>query len=402
MQGLTLQPDFQYFWNPGGHSGNPDEPDTADTQCRRFRPAYDCQLLKCAAKSSVDTGNKRRMTFREVVDGAVQWLRGPRCARCARMSDMRPILIAGPTASGKSGLALRLAEHVGGVVINADSMQVYRELRILTARPGPAEEGRVPHALYGFVPGDESYSAGRYAADVVRILEDAHHEGRRPIIVGGTGLYFKTLTEGLSPIPPIPDDVRAHWRREAAEKGAAHLHDVLMTRDGEMGGRLASGDTQRVVRALEVLDATGVSLAEWQRRPRVPVLDFADTIPLVVSIERDELARRIDTRFAQMTEAGALEEVLQLKALDLDPSLPLMTALGRAPSAPAPRGEVIARGGDCRRPARDAPVRQTAGDLGAWQYDCVASLYPRNKCKQQAPISFLLFSAVIDPSVSRP
>jgi tRNA dimethylallyltransferase len=247
------------------------------------------------------------------------------------MSDMRPILIAGPTASGKSGLALRLAEHVGGVVINADSMQVYRELRILTARPGPAEEGRVPHALYGFVAGDESYSAGRYAADVARVLEDARREGRRPIIVGGTGLYFKTLTEGLSPIPPIPDDVRAHWRREAAEKGAAHLHDVLTTRDGEMGGRLASGDTQRVARALEVLDATGVSLAEWQRRPRVPVLDFADTIPLVVSIERDELARRIDARFAQMTEAGALEEALQLKALDLDPSLPLMTALGVRP-----------------------------------------------------------------------
>jgi tRNA dimethylallyltransferase len=247
------------------------------------------------------------------------------------MSDMRPILIAGPTASGKSGLALRLAEHIGGVIINADSMQVYRELRILTARPGPAEEARVPHALYGFVPGNESYSAGRYAADVVRMLEDARHEGLRPIIVGGTGLYFKTLTEGLSPIPPIPDDVRAHWRREAAEKGAAHLHDVLTARDAEMGGRLASGDTQRVVRALEVLDATSVSLAEWQRRPREPVLDLADTIPLLVSIERDELSRRIDRRFAQMIEGGALEEVLQLKALDLDPSLPLMTALGVRP-----------------------------------------------------------------------
>ena len=135
------------------------------------------------------------------------------------MSDMRPILIAGPTASGKSGLALRLAEHLGGVVINADSMQVYRELRILTARPGPEEEARVPHALYGFVPGSESYSAGRYAADVSRVLEDARREDRRPIIVGGTGLYFKTLTEGLSPIPAVSEDVRAHWRTRSGGKG---------------------------------------------------------------------------------------------------------------------------------------------------------------------------------------
>lgn len=247
------------------------------------------------------------------------------------MTDLRPILIAGPTASGKSGLALRLAEQLGGVVINADSMQVYRELRILTARPGPEDEARAPHALYGFVAGTESYSAGRYASDVARVLEDALREGRRPIIVGGTGLYFKALTEGLSPIPAIPDDVRAHWRREAAEKGAAHLHDVLMARDAEMGGRLANGDTQRVVRALEVLDATGTSLAEWQRRPREPVVGLADAIPLVVSIERDELARRIDARFAQMVEEGALEEVLQLKALELDPALPLMTALGVRP-----------------------------------------------------------------------
>ncbi len=135
------------------------------------------------------------------------------------MTDLRPILIAGPTASGKSGLALRLAEQLGGVVINADSMQVYRELRILTARPGPADEARVPHALYGFVSGAESYSAGRYATDVAQVLENAQREGRRPIIVGGTGLYFKALTEGLSPIPAIPDDVRAHWRSVAADHG---------------------------------------------------------------------------------------------------------------------------------------------------------------------------------------
>lgn len=247
------------------------------------------------------------------------------------MSDMRPILIAGPTASGKSGLALRLAEHLGGVVINADSMQVYRELRVLTARPGPEEEARAPHALYGFVSGRESYSAGRYAMDVAGALAEAQRAGRRPIIVGGTGLYFKTLVEGLSPIPGIPQEVRAHWRAEAAEKGAAHVHAALAARDTDMAQRLAPGDTQRIVRALEVLDATGLSLAEWQRMPRQPVLDLAATVPLVVDVERAELWRRIDARFVQMMQQGALDEVLQLEALGLDPTLPIMTALGVRP-----------------------------------------------------------------------
>ncbi len=247
------------------------------------------------------------------------------------MSDMRPILIAGPTASGKSGLALRLAEHLGGVVVNADSMQVYRELRILTARPGPDEEARAPHALYGFVPGSESYSAGRYAADVACVLDEARRDGRRAIIVGGTGLYFKALTEGLSPIPPVPEDVRARWRTAAAEKGAAHLHAELAARDAEMAGRLARGDTQRVVRALEVIDGTGMSLAEWQRLPRQPVVDFNATIPLVVDVDRDVLAERIEARFEQMLDEGGLKEAQQLKAAGLSPTLPVMLALGVGP-----------------------------------------------------------------------
>ena len=247
------------------------------------------------------------------------------------MTDLRPILITGPTASGKSGLALRLAEQLGGVVINADSMQVYRELRILTARPTYGDEARAPHALYGFVSGAESYSAGRYATDVARVLENAQREGRRPIIVGGTGLYFKALTEGLSPIPAIPDDVRAHWRSVAAENGAGHMHGELAKRDPAMARRLASGDTQRIVRALEVLDATGTSLAEWQRLPRQPVLDIGATIPLLVAVERQELACRIDARFRAMVQTGALDEVLQLKTLELEPALPLMTALGVRP-----------------------------------------------------------------------
>jgi tRNA dimethylallyltransferase len=247
------------------------------------------------------------------------------------MSDTRPILIAGPTASGKSGLAMRLAGELGGVVINADSMQVYRELRILTARPSPDEEARAPHALYGFVPGNESYSAGRYAQDVALALADAARAGLRPIIVGGTGLYFKTLIEGLSPIPPVPGDVRAHWRARGLEEGAGPLHTELAARDPAMAERLAPTDTQRIVRALEVIDATGVSLAKWQRMPRQPVLAFQDAIPLLVTPDREELYRRIDARFARMTDEGGLDEVMQLAALDLNPAAPILTALGVRP-----------------------------------------------------------------------
>jgi len=287
------------------------------------------------------------------------------------MTDMRPILIAGPTASGKSGLALRLAEHLGGVVINADSMQVYRELRILTARPTAAEEARVPHALYGFVPGAESYSAGRYAADMACALADARREGRRPIIVGGTGLYFKTLVEGLSPIPSIPEAVRAHWRAAAADNGAAHVHGVLAARDAAMAQRLAPGDTQRIVRALEVLDATGMSLADWQRLPREPVLDLAETIPLVVAVDREELSRRVDLRFLSMMEQGALDEVLQLKALQLDRTLPLMTALGVRPLLRHLAGELsrdaaIAAGQGETRSYAKRQVTWTRGNMIAW------------------------------------
>ncbi len=194
-------------------------------------------------------------------------------------SDLRPILIAGPTASGKSALALAIAEHVGGVIVNADSMQVYRELRILSARPTPDEEARVPHTLYGFVSAAEAYSAGRFARDAAAAIGLARSEGRRPVIVGGTGLYFKALLEGLSPIPRIGDAVRDHWRAEADRIGAAELHCELARRDAVMAARLAPADTQRIVRALEVIEATGRSLAEWQKVRDPPILDEADTRP---------------------------------------------------------------------------------------------------------------------------
>jgi tRNA dimethylallyltransferase len=257
-----------------------------------------------------------------------------------RPRDVRASLIAGPTASGKSGLALRLAEEVGGVIINADSMQVYRELRILTARPTPEEEARAPHALYGFVGGAEPYSAGRYAVDAARAIAEARDRGRVPIIVGGTGLYFKVLLEGLSPVPVIDPDVRAHWRAEAARMPAPELHAVLARRDPEMASRLMPTDPQRIVRALEVLQSTGRSLADWQRAPGQPVLAEEPAARLLVLPDRDAQVQAIDARFDAMMSAGALDEVRALVALGLSPELPIMRALGVAQLAANLAGNV--------------------------------------------------------------
>jgi tRNA dimethylallyltransferase len=245
----------------------------------------------------------------------------------------RPILIAGPTASGKSAIALAWAERYGGLIINADSMQVYRELRILTARPTAEEEARVPHALYGHVPGREAYSVGRWIEDVEAALQDAQKRDLRPIIVGGTGLYFKALLEGLSPIPPIPQPIRAHWRAEAERLGAAALHAVLAEKDPEMAARLSATDTQRITRALEVLDATGRSLADWQREAGRPVLDPDETDRYLVTVDREALYARCDRRLDAMMAGGALREVRHLLELDLDPDLPILGALGVRPLA---------------------------------------------------------------------
>lgn len=255
-------------------------------------------------------------------------------------NHLRPILIAGPTASGKSALATMLAERLGGTIINADSMQVYRELRILTARPSPAEEARVPHALYGFVAASEAYSAGRFVRDAAHAIAVARSEGRRPIIVGGTGLYFKALLEGLSPIPDIPEDVRAYWRTEAVRRGAEAMHADLSRLDPVMAARLLPSDTQRIVRAIEVVQATGRSLAEWQDLRGEPVVDEADAFRFVVTVDRAELHERADARFAAMMTAGAIDEVRTLSGMQLDPSLPAMRAIGVRPLERMIRGDI--------------------------------------------------------------
>jgi tRNA dimethylallyltransferase len=245
-----------------------------------------------------------------------------------RKTPASPILIAGPTASGKSALALQLAERHDGIVINADSMQVYGELHILTARPGADETGRVPHRLYGHVRAREPYSVARWLEDVTVALAEAAEAGARPIIVGGTGLYFKALTEGLSPVPTISPEVRQRWREAAVRAVPGELHAELAARDPVMAGRLDPGDSQRIVRALEVLEDTGRSLADWQTVPGRPLVAAADATRILVSLPRTELHQRCDQRFDLMIASGALEEVRSILALGLAADAPAMRALG--------------------------------------------------------------------------
>jgi len=243
-------------------------------------------------------------------------------------ADLKPLLIAGPTASGKSAYALDAARRTQSLIINADSMQVYRDLRVLTARPSPEDEAEIPHGLYGHVDGSEAYSAGRYMREVLDVLAQARAAALRPVIVGGTGLYFKALLNGLSPVPAIPEDIRARWREEAERLGTSRLHKQLQVRDPEMAARLKPTDPQRITRALEVLDATGVSLAIWQRSPGIPVLDEAACERVIIMPDRATLYARADARFDAMLATGALEELRALVARRLDPGLPVMRALG--------------------------------------------------------------------------
>jgi tRNA dimethylallyltransferase len=240
----------------------------------------------------------------------------------------RVLLIAGPTASGKSALALTLAERLGGIIVNADSMQVYRDLRVITARPTVDDEARVPHRLYGHIDAAENYSVGRWCADARATLAEAERESRLPIVVGGTGLYFKALTQGLSAVPPTPPEIRAAVRARCDRDGAAALHAELARRDPAMAGRLKPGDRMRVARALEVLEATGRSLADWHRDGMPAILDPESAVKVFLAVDRAELHRRIDERFDGMLAAGALGEVEALAARGLDPMLPAMKAHG--------------------------------------------------------------------------
>ncbi len=244
------------------------------------------------------------------------------------MTPPSAILLAGPTASGKSALALALAETLRGTIINADSMQVYRDLRIITARPAPDEEARAPHRLYGHVDAAENYSVGRWCADAAAAITAATHEGRLPILVGGTGLYFKTLTQGLAAIPPIPAAIRSAVRERLERDGVALLYAELGRRDPAAAQRLMPGDRSRIARALEVIEATGRSLADWHREGMKPALDPLHAVKVFLAPDRDRLHRQIDDRFDRMLATGAIEEVAALARRGLDPMLPAMKAHG--------------------------------------------------------------------------
>ncbi|WP_368507269.1 tRNA (adenosine(37)-N6)-dimethylallyltransferase MiaA [Bradyrhizobium lupini] len=240
----------------------------------------------------------------------------------------KAVLIAGPTASGKSALALELALAAGGVVINADSMQVYRDLRIITARPTLGDEAQVPHRLYGHVDAAVNFSAGAWVGDAAKALEAAKAEGRLPIFIGGTGLYFKALTAGLSVVPPIPLEVREDVRARLERNGVEALHDELAASDPRAAERLNRRDRTRIARALEVVEATGRSLLDWHHEGQPPLLPKDSFRAVFLAPERDELYPRIDARFDAMLGAGALEEAVRLAARNLDPLLPAMKAHG--------------------------------------------------------------------------
>jgi tRNA dimethylallyltransferase len=243
-------------------------------------------------------------------------------------SSDKIVLIAGPTASGKSALAMTLAEKRGGVVINADSMQVYRDLRVITARPSVEDERRVPHRLFGHIDAAENYSVGRWCEEAAAALAVTARTAQTAIVVGGTGLYFSALTRGLAAVPPIPPEIRDEVRARLLSDGAAALHAELKWRDPAAAARLMPGDRARITRALEVVLATGRSLIDWHETNKPPGLDAARAAKIFLMPERDELLRRIDARFDAMMAAGALDEVRTLAARRLDPALPAMKAHG--------------------------------------------------------------------------
>ena len=246
------------------------------------------------------------------------------------MADAPVIVIGGPTASGKSGLALAIAERLDGVVINGDAIQVYRDLRLLTARPSEADERRVSHRLYGILEATETCSAGRWQTLALAEIAAAKAAGRRAVVVGGTGLYLRALLEGIAPIPDIPAEARTRTRVRFGELGNEAFHAELAARDPVMAARLAPADGQRLMRAWEVLEATGRSLAQWQADPVIaPALDFT---LIVVMPPRAGIYAACDSRLIDMVAGGVLDEVAALmqraETENLDPNLPVLKAVG--------------------------------------------------------------------------
>ena len=248
-------------------------------------------------------------------------------------------LVAGPTASGKSALALRLAEASGAEIVNADSMQIYGDLRVLTARPPAAEEARAPHHLYGVADAAEAWSVGRWLRAALEVLADARARGRPVVVVGGTGLYFRALTQGLADTPAVPEALRAEAGEVFDRVGEAAFRAELARGDPKAEAAIAPGDRQRLVRAAAVLRATGRPLSAWKAETKPP-LDPAEWRAVVLEPPREALYRRIDARVLQMLEEGALEEVRALAARDIPSDRPAMKATGVREFAAHLRGEL--------------------------------------------------------------
>lgn len=273
------------------------------------------------------------------------------------------VLIAGPTASGKSAMAIKVARSIGGVVVNADSMQVYGVLRSLTARPAEQEPEGVPHLLYGHADPREPYSVGTWLADVRALARDGAFDDRPPVFVGGTGLYFEALLGGLSRMPAIPEDVRGRWRSRLGEEGSRALHVELSRRDPLAAASLGDADGHRIVRALEVLEATGRSIREWQVERGEPLVDAPSADRIVLDIDRALLASRVSARLHTMLEEGALDEVRALLDLGIGPLMPAMKAIGVREFSAVLAGEATAQEAVERAAAA---TRRYAKRQGTW------------------------------------
>ncbi|MGQ3486035.1 tRNA (adenosine(37)-N6)-dimethylallyltransferase MiaA [Roseovarius pacificus] len=271
------------------------------------------------------------------------------------ISPDRPVLIAGPTASGKSALALRIAAQSGGVIVNGDAIQVFDNWRILTARPSPEDEAQTPHALYGHVPGNADYSVGHWLRDVAPLLQG----GARPIIVGGTGLYFSALTEGLADIPATPETVRADANERMAQDG---IEALLAEIDAATRARIDTRNPMRVQRAWEVLQTTGRGLADWQDDTPPPLLPLPECTALVVGADKDWLNARIARRFDRMLDQGALEEA-RANLPGWTPSLLSAKAIGAPELIAHLRGEMTL---DQAREAATISTRQFAKRQRTW------------------------------------
>lgn len=237
-------------------------------------------------------------------------------------------MIAGPTASGKSQLALKLALQTSGIIINTDSLQIYDVLNILTARPSSKELAQAPHYLYGHISPAEAFSTGRWLDNVKQLLLDKTLKDKTYIFVGGTGLYFHGLIKGIAQMPTVPIDIRQKWRNHLSEKGSPFLHEILTKQDMEMAKRLNPNDGQRVIRALEILDATQKSLSWWQAQTTKPLINVNDSLKIVLMPERESNKKHISLRLDQMVKQGVIEEVEKLLAMGLPATMPAMKAIG--------------------------------------------------------------------------